>query len=304
MIPFRYHIVTIVAVFLALAVGLLAGSSFVDPALTNQLREQTDQLTNDLRDRDDQIAQNRQDIAGLEGFVDVATAYLTRSRLLGQEVIVVAQEGVEDAVVSQAQRSLTGAGAEVVAMVEARDQIASQDPETQRRLAEIVGAQGAPADQLPALTAAALATRLVAGSGGAAPEDDVLAELLSEGFLAPIGSGLSTSTVGEIGGPDQSVVVLAGGQNEKPALPPQAFAVPLVDALATGNAAAVAGESTTTKVVFVADVRGTDGLVTVDDLDLGMGGVALVLGLDELLTSGQGGDYGIKDGAEPLPPLP
>jgi hypothetical protein len=303
-IPFRYHIVTIVAVFLALAVGLLAGSSFVDPALTNQLREQTDQLTNDLRNRDDELARTQEEIAALDGFVDAAAPYLTRNRLLGEQVIVVAQEGVEDAVVSQAQRSLSEAGAQVVAMVEARDQLASEDPETRRRLAEIVGAQGAPADQVPALAASALAARLLVGSGGAAPEDDVLAELLTEGFLAPVGSGLSATAVAEVGGPGQSVVVLAGGQDAEPALPPQDFAVPLVDSLATGSASVVAGESTTTQVPFVAEVRGTDGLVTIDDLDLGMGGTALVLGLAELLGTGQGGDYGIKDGAEPLPPLP
>ncbi len=304
MIPFRYHIVTIVAVFLALAVGLLAGSSFVDPALTNQLREQTDQLRSELRDIDDQLTASRGDIAALEGFVDVATPYLIRNRLFGDQVIVVAQEGVEDAVVAEAQRSLSGAGAEIVAMVEARDQIASDDPETQGRLAEIIGAQGAPADQLPALTASALATRLVEGSGGAAPEDDVLAQLLSEGFLAPIGSGLSATTLAEIGATDQTVVVLAGGQDEEPPMSPESFAAPLVDALVTGVAPVVAGESTTTAIPFVATVRGTDGLVTVDDLDLGIGGAALVLGLDELLSTGQGGDYGIKDGAEPLPPLP
>jgi hypothetical protein len=65
-----------------------------------------------------------------------------------------------------------------------------------------------------------------------------------------------------------------------------------------------AGESTTTAIPFVELVRdaGADGLVTVDDLDLNMGGAALVLGLDELLTTGRGGAYGVKDGAEPLPP--
>jgi hypothetical protein len=35
-----------------------------------------------------------------------------------------------------------------------------------------------------------------------------------------------------------------------------------------------------------------------------MGGAALVLGLEELLATGNGGAYGVKDGAEPLPPLP
>jgi len=35
-----------------------------------------------------------------------------------------------------------------------------------------------------------------------------------------------------------------------------------------------------------------------------MGGAALVLGLEELLATGTGGAYGVKDGAEPLPPPP
>jgi hypothetical protein len=34
-----------------------------------------------------------------------------------------------------------------------------------------------------------------------------------------------------------------------------------------------------------------------------MGGAALVLGLDRLLATGEGGTYGLKDGADPLPPL-
>jgi len=50
--------------------------------------------------------------------------------------------------------------------------------------------------------------------------------------------------------------------------------------------------------------EGLDGTVTVDDLDQVMGGAALVLGLEDLLASGTGGAYGVKDGAEPFPPVP
>ena len=78
--------------------------------------------------------------------------------------------------------------------------------------------------------------------------------------------------------------------------------IPLVQAL-PGFDMADAGESASSAVSFVETVRRPNGLVTVDDLDLNMGGAALVLGLDELLITGQGGAYGINDGAEPLPPL-
>ncbi|HEY2965240.1 MAG TPA: copper transporter, partial [Actinomycetota bacterium] len=93
---------------------------------------------------------------------------------------------------------------------------------------------------------------------------------------------------------------------EEPTLPPEAFAVPLVERLAGLGVPVAAGESLLTDYPYVSLVRadGTDGAVTVDDLDQSMGGAALVLGLDDLLTSGSGGAYGVKDGAEPLPPAP
>ena len=101
-------------------------------------------------------------------------------------------------------------------------------------------------------------------------------------------------------------MVLSGGRGEEPTLPPEAFAVPLVERLAELGVPVAAGESLLTDVPFVALVRadGTDGIVTVDDLDQVMGGAALVLGLDRPAHLGEGGDYGVKDGAEPLPPAP
>jgi hypothetical protein len=101
-------------------------------------------------------------------------------------------------------------------------------------------------------------------------------------------------------------VVLSGGRGEEPTLPPEAFAVPLVQRLAGLGVPVGAGESLLTDYPYVSLVRadGTEDTVTVDDLDQVMGGAALVLGLDDLLTSGTGGAYGVKDGAEPLPPAP
>jgi hypothetical protein len=99
-------------------------------------------------------------------------------------------------------------------------------------------------------------------------------------------------------------VVVSGGQAEEPAMGPSMFSVPLVERLTELGLAVGAGESVGTIQPFVEAVRaaGTDGTVTVDDLDLSMGGAALVLGLDRLLVTGDGGDYGVKDGATPLPP--
>jgi len=87
---------------------------------------------------------------------------------------------------------------------------------------------------------------------------------------------------------------------------PEAFAVPLVHRLAELGIPVAAGESTDTVVPFVPVLRagGLDGVVTVDDVDESRGGAALVLGLDRLLSTGDGGDFGVKDEAAPLPPFP
>jgi hypothetical protein len=303
-ISFRYHIVTIVAIFLALAVGLLGGAAFVQPALQEQLQDQTDRLRNDLEDRTQEIGDLRDELGALNGFADSVMPHLTSGRLSGTPVVIVTQAGVEDEVLAQARDALESAGARILTAVSATDQLVSEDPTTQEQLATIVGEPTASADELPRLAAESLAQGLSPSTTVIGSE--VLGDLLSAGFLAPIGPGPSQATLQEVGGPGQVVVVLSGGRGDEPALPPEAFAVPLVERLTGLGVPVAAGESLLTDYPYVSLLRADaiDGIVTVDDLDQSMGGAALVLGLEDLLTSGTGGAYGVKDGAEPLPPAP
>ena len=304
MISFRYHIVTIVAVFLALAIGLLGGAAFVQPALQEQLQDQTDRLRNDLEDRTQEIGDLRDELGALNSFADSVMPHLTSGRLSGTPVVIVTQAGVEDEVLAQARDALESAGARILTAVSATDQLVSEDPTTQEQLATIVGEPTASADELPRLAAESLAQGLSPSTTVIGSE--VLGDLLSAGFLAPIGPGPSQATLQEVGGPGQVVVVLSGGRGDEPALPPEAFAVPLVERLTGLGVPVAAGESLLTDYPYVSLLRADaiDGIVTVDDLDQSMGGAALVLGLEDLLTSGTGGAYGVKDGAEPLPPAP
>ena len=198
---------------------------------------------------------------------------------------------------SQAQAALASADARIVTTVSATDQLVSEDPTT-GSAGDDRGEPTAPAEELPRLAAEALAQGLSPSTtviGG-----EVVGDLLSAGFLAPIGPGPSQATLEEIGAPGQVVVVLSGGRGGRRS--PEAFAVPLVERLAGLGVPVAAGESLLTDYPYVSLVRADgDGTVTVDDLDQSMGGAALVLGLEDLLTS-VGGAYGVKDGAEPFPP--
>jgi hypothetical protein len=107
------------------------------------------------------------------------------------------------------------------------------------------------------------------------------------------------------------VVVVAGGTTD-PAVPFTKFMVPFVEQLVADHVLAVAAEPTDAVSPFVGLLRGDpaipdgSGLVTVDDLsaDDSFGGVALVLGLKELLRFDLGGNYGVKGASSIIPKLP
>jgi hypothetical protein len=303
-ISFRYHIVTIVAVFLALAIGLLGGGAFVQPALQRQLEVQTNALRRERDALREQITENRSQIANMGAFSDAALGYLTADRLLGTRIVLITQDGVDGAVLAETQRALDDAGAETIAVLTARATIASSDRDSQARLGEIIGRPAALAVDLPSLTANALAERLAAARTGP-PDGDVLAQLLSAGYLTSADEG---TKLGDIGGGGEVVVVLGGGPSTTPALPPSAFGMPLVGRLVELGVPVAVGESsdTPTGVSLVGETRDGpgDAVVSVDDLDASMGGAQLVLGVADLVQDGTGGAYGFKDGAAALPPAP
>jgi BMFP domain-containing protein YqiC len=305
-ISFRQHVVTIVAIFLALALGLLAGSAFIQPRLVDTLQSTVDELRVETDDLRGQVTDLRGQVAGQEGFADAALPHLAEGLLTGQDVVVVAQEGVEDTVVARTRQALNQAGATAV-VLEARSSLAPEDADSQLALAELLGLPGADPTRLAGDAAQALADRLATGSDRAAPaETDLLGALLNEGYLAPLGSGVSDASLAAIGGPGQAVVVLSGGQAEDPSMSPEEFAVPLTERLSELGMPVAAGESEGTRWPFVELLRAgsLEGLVTVDNLDGSMGGAALVLALQNRLTNGDGGDFGVRDGAAPLPSLP
>jgi hypothetical protein len=299
-ISFRFLLVSIVAVLLALALGVLAGTAVISPRLIRELEREAGQW----QARAERL---QAEVEVLDAFVGEALPYLTEGRLLGTEAVVVTQEGVDPSLLAAARRALTEAGATEVAVLSARAELASRDPEVERRLSELLGRPAAPPEDLPAIAAQALATRLAIGGnrrGGGPDEPDVLRELLEAGFVASIGPDLADPR--EVGGPDQVVVVVAGGEGD-PSLDPSAFLLPLARALVSRGAWVAAAEGMESRYGFVAALR-EDGsvpredVVTVDDLDAAMGSAALVLGLERLIDLGRGGHYGVHgDSLIPTP---
>ena len=142
-----------------------------------------------------------------------------------------------------------------------------------------------------------MALRLAEGPDGVSA--DLLDELHSAGFVVIRGGSEGTSGMG---GPGQALVLLAGNDQES-TLDPGLFLAPLAAALVDASAS-VTEDSVDPFVLLLRGDGNVDGrMVTVDNADQTPGKVALVFGLRDLLASpGNGGDYGVKDGASSLIP--
>jgi Copper transport outer membrane protein, MctB len=284
LISWRYHVVSIVAVMLALALGVLAGTTFVGDPLVRILQRRT---TN-AEDRANAYLAERD---RLSGYASETVTWLESGRLAGNRVVLIVQPPLDDALLKQALGSLQGAGADVVAQITVTSAIVDQSKQSD--LAAIVGPAGTDPNGLPGALAAELADRLAFGPAPRGP--DLLDRL--KGFLdVVVGPG---GDVSSIRGANTMAVVLTGGTGD-PSIAPAKFLEPLVRDLASTSAIpTAAGESLDSTYGFVPQVRDDgaipDGsIVTVDDLDRSYGGVALVLGLARLVAAPNGGgDYGV-----------
>lgn len=96
MIDFRYHVISIVAVFLALATGLVLGASLLNTQLIETQNSQNESLINDknaLRDQVDEL-QRQQD--SLDQFISASGDLTVHDLLVGQRVVIVTLPGAAD----------------------------------------------------------------------------------------------------------------------------------------------------------------------------------------------------------------
>jgi len=295
-ISWRYHVVSIVAVILAFGLGILAGSSVVNERFIRDLQLNYDEA---IRERD-----AAQDVVDeYELFAEALQPTLRDGVLEGQEAVVITMEGV-DRPARRAIDELAAAGVDPLTTIELTRRLVEPDPDDLAALRGILGATSGDAAFLRTLVGEALAARLALGPDTG--PDDVLAALLDEGFLTA-DRDLDHSALQEIGGVAQTIVVAVGGEPPQGLPGPAALLLPLTEDLVQLDAQVAVVGPREDGYGLVGAVRAAGGIadcsvVTVDDIDLSIGGIALVMGLERLLDDPDpefrpGGDYGVEGDA-------
>lgn len=302
MISFRFHLISLVAVFLALGLGVLIGTTVINRGIVTQLENQTEDLSGQLEGIREEV-QDLQAVRDLWASLgEEARDPLLSGRLAGARVLVIAQDGTDDGSIDgllAALRSGASTPDDVVGPIFLTGRLALRSEGDRADLAEIIGSTGSEdPDALRSQTAALLARRLAFGTA----DDQVLEELLAGGFMVDEGRHLEEADLRELGGPGQVVVAVAGGPAGS-SLNPDAFLVPLVEELARDQAAVAAGEPVDggeEEPPFVSLIR-ADGdlasqIATQDNIDQTPGQFGIVVAIEDLLD-GVAGHYGVKEGA-------
>ena len=299
MVSFRYHLVSLGAVLLALAAGVVLGAGPLSGQVSKALSTPT---------AADSAAATGETITGLKARVYAGDAYVAataKTLLAGQlkktRVVLVVAPGTPPATVTAVADLLTAAGATVSGTVilapawfDPAQATVLNGITTQLAPATTASTDGTPGSAASAALAAALLSKTAGASAQTSdPATALLAGLIQGGFLTRTGQ------------PDQgaSLAVLLAPATFKN----QALLLPLLTGLdGAGKGAVVAapaGSAATGGVVALlrADPTARATVSGIDSVDQPAGRVAVVLALAQQKAGGHG-QYGAGPGADaPVP---
>ena len=302
MISMRYHIVSLAAIFLALALGIVLGATKVSsPILAGLQSDKTDlSAQNDTLTSQNVNLNNR--VNSDDKFAGAVSGLAVRGTLPAANVVLFttfdADPGDRDAVVSL----LTRAGAKVTAQLQLT--AAFVDPQNASAIRDLAAKVLPAGAQLPASTSAGanaagllgsvLLTDKTGKTASSAEASAALSAFSGAGYLQATGTVTPGRLVVLLTGPAET-----GGSEADKAGMLADFAAQLKS---TAGGVVVAGrqgsEGATGAVgVIRADTAKSAAVTTVDDVDTTTGRLATVLGLVEQ-NGGGVGRYGIANNAQ------
>ncbi|MEO7124796.1 MAG: copper transporter [Nakamurella sp.] len=309
MISMRYHIVSLAAIFLALALGIVLGATKINSPLLAGLQGDNTQLSSQKDDLAAQSAELENRVMSDSKFASSIGALAVRGTLPNTQVVVITTDTADPADRDGVLSLLAHAGAVVTAQLQITADFS--DPARAGQLRDLAIANQPVGSKLPesaqagTLSGGFLATLLLTkadGKASATPEEATaaLSALSAAGFISASGPVA----------PGRSVVIIDGTARTSDSAVDRAQAIADMAAALKTSAAGVViagrsgSEGTTGSVGLVrADTAASALVSTVDDVDTDAGRIATVLALVEQ-NGGGVGRYGLgKNATAPAPTL-
>ena len=305
MISLRRHVLTLVAVFLALAVGVVLGSTSVATSLRDAVVDREETTAARLETAEGELATERLAVDRLDDMADALSGDVLDGRLEGRPVLVVVAPGASEEDVTAATQALRAAGAVDAGRVTLADK--AVDPGADSELQALVA--NLPIGSAPAADAD-LGTQLgtAVARAGLLRTEDARPHLEDEDRATVLTTLADAGVVEYERGtlrPGQLALVLTGPVADQSTAERLASFARTLDA--EGAGAVVAADVRSDggyDAVTALRSTGEDRLSTVDSVGTGSGRLATVLALAEQLAREQG-HYGLRpDAAAAVPTLP
>jgi hypothetical protein len=332
-IDFRYHLVSIVAVFLALAIGIVLGSTELQGPAYNLLNQTTAKLQNELNQASSERDAAQQQANLGQNYAQAVEPVVLHNLLAGQRLLIITEPGAPASVVTAISNAATqDAGATVTGQIALQPKFFDNSGTTQDSLNtvnmdiaqadNIVLNTGTPSQQQAAqVIASEILTRAsTAGQAGgqqvstqpstsssAGSQQDTNAQTMlgtyaTEGFLTISGQPSAPATLAVI------VTPQTAPQDGSTDLLDQLL-VPVAEELAAKSSATVvagvsAGSGPGSPIAVLRASSAASKVSTVDDADFVAGQSVVIQALALQLNGGNPGSYGFANGASAVGPSP
>ncbi|WP_229402822.1 copper transporter [Micromonospora okii] len=307
MINFRYHVVSLTAVFLALAIGLVVGTAALNGPVADSLKERVNGLSKDNQQMRQAVSNMQKELEMEEQFASEIAQIVLPGKLANRRVLLLTLPSGRDHA-EGVLKMLQAAGAGVTGRVDLQDKFINPDNNNNlMELAVTAARPTAPASGLPGnghgveTSGALLASVLLDRTGGApvteADRKSVLASYSDAGYL---------TTDERVTGPAEAVVLVSGQPYvDKDSAKKDESVVKIAEQFDRTGAIVVAGNGSAGGNV-VAVVRGdpvlSQTISTVDDANTTQGQLVTSLALAQQLVEKKAGQYGVGDNASALLP--
>ena len=296
MISMRQHAISIAAIFVALAIGVVLGSGLLSSGLVSGLRDDKTDLENQVGALQNTNNQLGEQLNAADGFDAAVSGRVVRDALLDRSVVVITTPDADPGDVDGITRSIEASGAAVTGRVSLTDSFvsAASGDDLRTRLTNVVPAgiqlrtgaidQGSMAGDL---LGSVLLLNAQTAEPQSSPEELALAleTLRSGGFIAYDNGAVA---------PAQLAVVVTGGNSVDGDGNRGAIVARFAGGLdARGAGTVLVGRTGSADgngpvAVVRADAALSSGVSTVDNIDREAGRITTPLALQEQLDGGAG----------------
>ncbi len=314
MIDFRYHLVSLVSVFMALAIGVVLGAGPLKESLGDTLTNQVQALRTDKEALQQAVDNRDAEIAGRDQLLTTLGESLLPGQLAGHQVAVITLPGAEQEAIDPLLDDLATAGAQVTTTVAV--QARWTDPAEAAFRSELAGQLvqylDTPPDaatgtdgELAVLLARSVLTTQSGGTDRGGPlaqtlDGLVAGELVRVAEEQPRQADLAVV----VGGPPQELADAEAAEAARATNSSYLSLLANADAEAAG-AVVVAPRSSDAEDGLLSEVRAdadlTEALSSVDNLGSPGGRLSVVLALREQVQ-GRAGQYGTGESAQSAAP--